>query len=452
MFAGVGADIYRRAEACILANGMDNMINRGVLIGLSGGADSVMLLCFLLEYRKRKTLDFPILAVHINHSIRGDEADSDEDFCHNLCDSLNVDYISKKIDVPQVAYDLGLGLEEAAREVRYLNFQHIILGREDLSTVAVAHNMSDNAETVLFHILRGSGSRGASGIRPVRDNIVRPLIDVSKSEILFALDQSNIPYVTDSTNLSGEYSRNYIRNEILPSLSKISSNPERMLARFADNMRFDDDFIFGVAKEFLATHKTVYNSDLRSLHYSVFIRVLSLMAGYEDGYLSSSLSNDIYALLDKDNFSYSLYSDVKFICERGVCTVGTGPCDVDYYIEVKGEVTAVEPYSAELILSKNKFSSNVYKKSIQVNLSSAIISGNLYLRPKKDGDTVYYGGMTHKVKKLFSDKKIPLSERKILPLLCDERGVIWVPGFGVRDDNPTTEERRDMFAILAMKE
>ena len=452
MFLSVGDYLYCKAEATILAYNMDKEIEKGVLLGLSGGADSVMLLCLILEYKRRKQKDFPILAVHINHGIRGDEADYDESFCRGLCDSLKVEFISRKIDVPKIAMESGLGLEEAARKVRYSIFHDIIQGRNDISTIAVAHNMSDNAETVLFNILRGSGSRGASGVRPVRDKIIRPLIEISKSEILFALDRAEIPYVIDSTNLSDEYSRNYLRNEVIPSLVKVTTDPERMLARFAINMRSDDDFISGVAREFLLAHKTIYNTDLRSLHYSVFIRVLSLMAGYDEGYLSSSLSGDIYALLDKDNFSYSLYGDVKFICERGVCTVGIGPDDVDYFIEVKGELTPVDEFSADFILSKDKYSSNVYKKSIQANLSSAIIGGSLYLRPKRNGDTVYYGGMTHKLKKLFNDKKIPLSVRKKLPILCDDKGALWVPGFGVRDDGVPREERQDLFATLAIKE
>ena len=452
MFLSAGDCVYRKAEKTILSCDMDDMIEKGVLLGLSGGADSVILLCLLLEYRKRKGKDFPILAVHVNHGIRGDEADRDEEFCRNLCEDLKVEFISRKVDVPKIARESGLGLEEAARKVRYSVFQDIIRGREDISTISVAHNMSDNAETVLFNILRGSGSRGASGIRPVRDNIIRPLIEVSKSEIVSALDQAGIPYVIDSSNLSDEYSRNYLRNEIIPSLAKVSSDPERMLARFSDNMRSDDDFISGIAREFLSAHNTVLNSDLRSLHYSVYIRVLSLMAGYEEGYLSSSLSSDIYALLDKDNFTYSLFDDVKFICERGVCTVGVQSDEEEYHIEVNGEITEVEPFSADFILSKDKYSSNVYKKSIQANLSSAIISGRLYLRPKRDGDTVYYGGMTHKIKKLYNDKKIPLSVRKKIPILCDEKGVLWVPGFGVRDDGVPREERQDLFATLVIKE
>ena len=452
MFLSAGDYVYRKAVKTILSCGIDKMIEKGVLLGLSGGADSVMLLCLLIEYRRRMEKNFPILAVHVNHGIRGDEADRDEEFCRSLCEDLKVEFISRKVDVPNVAKESGLGLEEAARKIRYSIFLGIIQGREDLSTIAVAHNISDNAETVLFNILRGSGSRGASGIHPIRDNIVRPLINVSKSEIISALDNSEIPYVTDSTNLSDEYSRNYLRNEVIPSLAKVSSDPERMLARFADNMRSDNDFISGMAREFLSAHKTVLNSDLRSLHFSVFVRVLSLMAGYEEGYLSSSLSSDIYALLDKDNFTYSLFDDVKFICERGICTVGVQSEGEEYHIDVKSEITEVEPFLAEFILSKDKYSSNVYKKSIQANLSSAIISGSLYLRPKRDGDTVYYGGMTHKIKKLYNDKKIPLSIRKKLPILCDEKGVLWVPGFGVRDDGVPREERQDLFATLVIKE
>jgi tRNA(Ile)-lysidine synthetase-like protein len=152
---------------------------------------------------------------------------------------------------------------------------------------------------------------------------------------------------------------------------------------------------------------------------------------------------------------YSLYEDVKFICERGVCSVGKIADSEDYHIEVSEGVTPVIPFNADFILSKeknDKYYLNVYKKSIQANLSSAIIKGSLYLRPKKDGDTVYYGGMTHKLKKLFNDKKIPLSVRKTLPILCDDRGVVWVPGFGVRDDGLPKEERNDIYAVLAMNE
>ena len=146
---------------------------------------------------------------------------------------------------------------------------------------------------------------------------------------------------------------------------------------------------------------------------------------------------------------------MNFICERGICRVGEIPEAPDYKITVDIGLTTIDEVNSDFIISKEKLSDsflNVYKKSIQADLSSAIIEGSLYVRPKVDGDTVYYGGMTHKLKKLFNDKKMPISVRKTLPILCDERGVVWVPGFGVRDDDVPKDERRALYAVLASKE
>ncbi|MBO5102130.1 MAG: tRNA lysidine(34) synthetase TilS, partial [Clostridia bacterium] len=153
-----GKDIYSVAVSSIEEYGMEKMIKKGVLVGLSGGADSVMLLCFLIEYRRR-TADFPILAVHINHSIRGESADRDEAFAKRMCASLGVEFISEKIDVPSIAKENGLGIEECARNVRYQEFQNIIQGRNDIGSISVAHNADDNLETVIFNIFRGTGLR-----------------------------------------------------------------------------------------------------------------------------------------------------------------------------------------------------------------------------------------------------------------------------------------------------
>ena len=314
--------------------------------------------------------------------------------------------------------------------------------------------MSDNAETVIFNILRGSGSRGASGIPPVRDRIVRPLIKISKSEILSASDKFGIPYVTDSTNLSEDYTRNYIRQKIIPPLTRIANDPERMIDRFSDNMRADDDYISGVAEEFVASHSIIRNTDLKALHYSVFARVLAIMAEKVGASISYRISSDIHSLLEKDNFSYSVIGGATFVCERGECRIGLDYGEgFDFCFDVKEGITDLSPLNAMIILSRSKNEEtyiNVYKNSIQANLSSAIINGSLYLRSKKDGDTVYYGGMTHKIKKLFSDAKIPRSKRGLIPILCDDSGVVWVPGFGVRDDGVAKDKREDYFVTLAI--
>ena len=455
-FATVGSHIYEVAEKTVKELSIDEYIHSGVLVGLSGGSDSVLLLCFLLEYRRRNQFDFTICASHINHGIRGDEADSDEEFCKRLCDSLGIELFVDKYSIPEIAERFKMSIEEAARWRRYASFDRIIHGRNDICCVAVAHNMSDNAETVVFNILRGSGARGAAGIRPIRDNIIRPLIRISKKEIQHAMDEGGIPYVTDSTNLCDDYTRNYIRREVIPSLERVTSDPERMISRFSENMRSDDDFIYSVAEDFISSHKPVRNSDLMSLHYSVFVRVLVLMAETARASISYRIASDIHSLLCKDNFSYSIIGNASFVCERGECRITRDTTEgQEFCFEVSGEFTDLSPLNAVFILSKDKNTetySNVYKNSIQANLSSAIINGNLYLRSKKDGDTVYYGGMTHKIKKLFSDAKIPRSIRGLIPILCDDNGVVWVPGFGVRDDGDKSEEREDVFVTLAIND
>ena len=451
-FSGAGAKIYENAEQTVLELGMLEYIKSGVLIGFSGGADSVMLLLFLLEFRRRHSLDFTIACCHINHGIRGEEAERDEKFSKKLCDSLGVEIITKGFLVPMLARSSGCSIEEAARIIRYTCFDNIIRGRDDIFCAAVAHNMSDSVETVIFNILRGSGSRGASGIRPVRDNIIRPLIRISKKDIISSLSENNIPYVTDSSNLSDEYSRNYIRHNVIPSLEGVCNDPERMISRFADNVRMDDDYIRSVAENFISNHSVIMNSDLASLHQSVFARVLAILAGKSGASVSYKIASDIRALLDKDNFSYSLIGSASFVCERGECRVSRDTSEgSDFCFEVKDGITDLSPLNAVFLISKDKNDKsylNVYKISIQANLSSAIIKGSLYLRPKKDGDTIYYGGMTHKLKKLFSDAKIPRSKRGLIPILCDDDGVVWVPGFGVRDDN--NDKKEDIYAVLGI--
>ena len=454
LFSDVGSNIYSTAEETVTLYGMDEYINSGVLVGLSGGADSVMLLCFLVEYRRR-TRDFPMLAVHVNHGIRGEEADADEEFSRRISEALGVEFISVKCDVPRLARESGKGIEETARNARYSAFQDIISGRSDINAIAVAHNSDDNAETVLLNIMRGSGSRGAAGIRPVRDNVIRPLIRVCKRDILSALSSSAIPYITDSTNLSTEYKRNYVRHEIMPRLCEMTPSPEKMMQRLSENLRADDDYITGVAEEFLRGRECVPREELRTLHSAVFVRVLDIMSNRVSASVSSHSLLAIRELLSKDNFSYSLIGGASFVCEGGLCSVKR-ECDFnscDYRFEISDGENNLSPFDADLILSDTKVDKtylNVYKFSIQANISSAIINGNLYLRPKLDGDTVVYGGMTHKLKKLFNDRKIPPSKRSLIPILCDERGVVWVPGFGVRDDGVAKNMRVDKFVTLAL--
>ena len=426
-------------EKCVSEYSMKERLLRGTLVGLSGGADSVMLLLYLTYLRAKK--DFPLLAVHVNHGIRGEEADRDERFSRDFSKALGVEFVSVRVDVPSLARERGIGLEEAARNARYSIFSDIISGRNDISTIAVAHNADDNFETVLMNMLRGAGTRGLSGTPPVRDNIVRPLIYLRKPEIASALLENGFEFVTDSTNESDDYTRNYIRHNIVPSFDLLTDSLSSSVARLSKNLREDDDCLFGLATAFCEKYSNgcIPQDALKELHPSLFFRALSI---YASDALGASIER-VHAeairecLMRGGDFSISV-SGATFVMSSGFGGFYTDvPCfDREFEFGLQMGENGIPEYGAvvEITDNKNKFSTNVYNKSTQADLTSAIIVGDLFVRNKKDGDAYFFGGMTHKLKKMFNDRKIPLKDRARIPVLCDAKGVVWVPGFGVRDD------------------
>lgn len=449
----LGKKIYSSIEKTIFAHNMLERIKSGVLIGLSGGADSVMLMITLCALRD-KIGDFPILAVHVNHMIRGLEADRDEEFSCNIAECMGVSFVSEKIDVPCIAKLKCLSIEEAARDVRYSIFSKILSSRNDISTIAVAHNATDNVETVIFNILRGAGTKGAAGIPPVRENIIRPLINISKSDIVLALDSVGIEYVTDSSNFENDYSRNYIRNNILPLLTNISLHPEKSISRLSDNLRLDDEYISKEAQLFISGRKKIATKELASLHPSLLYRVINKMVDSYSVTLEYKHIEIIASLLEGDNFEVSLPGELCFVSERGISYIKVrSNSDPSYIYHLTKGKNDIPEYKSTFYITDQKIdktSLKVYKNSIQADISSAIIVGSLFVRPKRDGDTVFYNGMTHKLKKLFNDKKIPKSQRPYIPILCDNKGVVWVPGFGVRDDKSNCGSQNNLYVTLAV--
>lgn len=449
MFAShEGSKLYDRIVSVIKKEGMESLIDRGLLVGLSGGADSVFLLCFLLEYKRRCNKAFPILAVHVNHGIRGEEADNDEAFSRELCRLMNLDFESRYVDVPAIKQNEGIGIEEAARNARYSVFNDIINGRNDISSIAVAHNATDNAETVIMNILRGSGLSGVCGIKPIRDNIIRPIISISKGEILSILDEHQIPYVTDSTNLSSDYTRNYVRNEIMPLFSRLAESPEASFTRLTDNLRTDLNYLSEIAKSFIKKEcqDRILSSKISELHPSIQSKVFSILVHKHTGeYPEEKHISALRDLIKNDNFTYSLPGEMNFVCQRGICFFTPKKEENKLQGQIfslsKGENKISGSNLTVYVGEFDKSSLNVYNFSIQAKISSAIIDDGLTLRFKTDGDSYKYSGMTHKIKKVFNDRNIPPIERAFIPILCDSDGIVFVPGLqerdGAKSDNPT---------------
>ena len=228
----------------------------GIVVGFSGGADSVSLLMVLDELKR--LLKAELLAVHVHHGIRGAEADRDEKFCRDFSEKLGISYRAIHVDAPLYAREHRLTEEEAGRILRYESLRKA--GRDFFAgsdarrgiRIAAAHHADDQAETILFNILRGSGLKGLGGMRPKRDDIIRPLLCVTKEEILSWLALKGAEYVIDSTNLENDHTRNLIRNEIMPRLKEgVNKGSAEHISFIGSEALKADEFISGEARRYL---------------------------------------------------------------------------------------------------------------------------------------------------------------------------------------------------------
>ena len=222
-----------------------NMIRRGdrILAALSGGADSVTLLHYLFIYKD--ILGITVEAAHVNHMLRGKEADRDELFCRSLCEDMGIKLHVKRADVRKIAKDKGLSEELCGRNIRYEFFDEIV--NNSGMKIATAHTLSDSIETMIFNLARGTGLKGLCGIPPVRKNIIRPLINCYRSDIENYCKEHNLDYVTDSTNLEDDYSRNFIRHNILPQLKNINIEADKAIGRTIGWLRDDENYLSSMA-------------------------------------------------------------------------------------------------------------------------------------------------------------------------------------------------------------
>ena len=235
--------LTQRASEFIRHSGIDKMIERAdaVLVAYSGGADSSVLLHFLADHLKDKKTR--LAAAHLNHMIRGEEARRDQSFCKKTAEELGIEFYTKECDIPKIARESGKTLEEAARHERYAFLLDIAHSLGETTLIATAHNSTDNLETMIFNLARGTGMAGMGGIAPIRQNIIRPLLSVSGEEIREYAKEKGIEYVVDSTNGDTAYTRNHIRKNIVPLLGEINSQAEGAALRLSKIARTESDFI-----------------------------------------------------------------------------------------------------------------------------------------------------------------------------------------------------------------
>ncbi len=260
-----------------------------VLVALSGGPDSVALLRALFELRGE--LECELCAAHLNHKLRGKAGDEDERWCSELAQSLELPFRSARVDVNAEVRRLGGNLEEVARELRY-SFLEEAAERLGAARIAVAHTLDDQAETVLLRLLRGAGAGGLRGMRPIRGRIIRPLLDVQRSEVLDYLRERNQPYRVDASNTDERFSRAFLRRKAIPLLRQLNPSMARTFATTAAVLGSEDDFLRELAHGVLqrisvrATEGSGINAgEFASLHTALQRRVLRRLVARELGSL-----------------------------------------------------------------------------------------------------------------------------------------------------------------------
>lgn len=419
-----------------------------VLIGLSGGADSVCLLCRLLEIKKSMKLS--LTALHVNHCIRGAESDSDEEFCRKLCLEKNIPFIAERIDVPAYAEEQGLSVEEAARNIRYALFE-----KHAADKIATAHTLSDSAETMLYNLVRGTAMKGLCGIPPVRGRIIRPLISTTREEVEEYLSSIGQTYVTDSTNLSDEYSRNKLRLRVLPLLKEMNPSLLRTMERTAETLRSENDFLEQLGASAYEKYKisdSALCTDLRNEHKALRLRCIALFLRNNGVDASCERIRAVDEILQSGG-KINPKKDVYITAKKGTLFIETDfhECVPQTEIPLRhGETDFLGKTVSSSVITKNEYEAlqNVHEKFTFFFADYDKIQGDVVLRNRRGGDKIQLSGRSFhsSLKKLFSEK-VPKSERELKCILSDDNGVLFVEDFGFSERLKIDETTENIWCV-----
>ena len=413
------------------------LLNHGetIAVALSGGKDSVCLLHLLLSVKDE--LSLTVKAVHVNHSIRGAESDRDEEFCKTLCKNVGVELFSQTVDAPAFSKENNLSLEQGARVLRYQVFSSLIKSGY-AQKIATAHHKNDNFETLLFNLFRGAGIKGLSGIKAVNDFVIRPIGHLSRNDVENYITEHNLNSVEDGTNLDSTYTRNFIRNELVPKilerfpdavesgyrLSKIASEEDEFLSELALSVLSEKD---GKIYLPISSPRVLFNRAV-----IIALNKLGVTKDYEFIHVLQvenlkSLQNGSVVTLPKGVFATKEYENIVFSNDKQEKSQLELPYKVgetvfeDKRVLITGELLD-KPY---LLFDGDK------------------IPRNAVIRTRRDGDVfTKFGGGTKKLKEYLIDKKIPLSSRDELLVIASGRIVYLILGVEISDLVRVTDQTK----------
>lgn len=397
-----------------------------VVVGVSGGADSMLLLHYLLSVHS-----YDIIVANVEHGIRGEASKEDSEFVRQFCRNNGLRFEMLSINAPEESKACGMGVEEYSRNKRYEFFNTFSPDK-----IAVAHNLSDSVETVLFRLARGTSIKGLAGIPPVRDNIIRPLINCTAKEIRESCSELGVDYVVDETNSDNEYSRNFIRNVIVPAFKQLNPSFEDSVYRLIQSSAEDDSYIDSVAEQCIIKAKAdngagLSVSILKQYDVSVQKRVISKMAD-----------------------TYGVTPDALHLTQALELIEAPGKLQLkgDVFIASSGNTLRVycndSPQQVKLeckLINISDFSDAEKYKNMFVDYDKVV--GESRIKEREAGDTISPAGRgcTKTLKKLFNELKIPAENRDKLHIIADDKGIIAIAGYAVDERvKPDTDTKQIM--------
>ena len=396
-----------------------------VIIGLSGGADSVCLL--LVLKRLQQIYNLSITAIHVHHGIRGESAEHDLKFSRQLCEKEEIEFVEKRCDVPALAAKHHLTEEEAGRRVRYETFEYEAKKR-GASVIAVAHHMDDQAETVLMHLIYGSGMAGLSGMRELSSAFWRPLLSVRRTQIRDALMALHQPWREDESNQDTAYTRNHLRARALPALEQANASAVPAICRAADILRQEDGLLNHLAQDALSgacgrgMHRFILLKALTDQEPAMQRRMLRVYAAEAGLALDYEQTERLRALLDRADGSYAnVPGDWRALRTRTRL----------HLLPPKADACTLDANALCILPFAGKRGDGRLTQVVPEN----VLARGIELRTRQTGDFIRPFGMqgTKKLKDYLIDRQIDLPFRDDWPLVCQGSEVLWVIGVGASE-------------------